>query len=120
SRAPDPDLALSELVRLRESLDDDEGATRENGVAALDEALRTEETLRSRLLALLGSSSALGDHLVAGPTRWTRLREDLPSRADVIAASCPPSRRPRRRRSTARRPPPSPRTCGRSAPTVRG
>lgn len=85
SRAPDPDLALSELVRLRESLDDDEGATRENGVAALDEALRTEETLRSRLLALLGSSSALGDHLVAGPTRWTRLREDLPSRADVIA-----------------------------------
>src|SRR5699024_12417517 len=85
SRAPDPDLALSELVRLRESLDDDEGATRENGVAALVEALRTEETLRSRLLALLGSSSALGDHLVAGPTRWTRLCEVLQSRAVVIA-----------------------------------
>lgn len=93
SRAPDPDLALGALVRLRESLAAESHGTSssaragtEAGVAALDSALRGEPQLRARLLGLLGSSSALGDHLVAEPTRWALLRSGLPSREDVLAA----------------------------------
>ncbi|MBB1017727.1 bifunctional [glutamine synthetase] adenylyltransferase/[glutamine synthetase]-adenylyl-L-tyrosine phosphorylase, partial [Dietzia sp. DQ11-71] len=75
SRAPDPDLALGALVRLHESLTaeshDESGSARAGAdVAALDAALRSDSRLRARLLGLLGSSSALGDHLVAEPTRW--------------------------------------------------
>ena len=55
-------------------------------VAALDSALRTDARLRARLFGLLGSSSALGDHLVAEPTRWTLLRAGLPSPQEVVAA----------------------------------
>jgi glutamate-ammonia-ligase adenylyltransferase len=93
SRAPDPDLALGALVRLREGLAAESHgksstarAGHDTGVAALDSALRTDTALRGRLLGLLGSSSALGDHLVAEPTRWALLRSDLPSREDVLAA----------------------------------
>ena len=97
SRAPDPDLALGALVRLREALAAEAqdggpttgGATADaggdSGVAALDSALRSDLRLRGRLLGLLGSSSALGDHLVAQPTRWALLRSPLPSREDVLA-----------------------------------
>ena len=95
ARAPDPDLALGALVRLRETLVRDAGSTPADrasasgrsgvGPADLDAALRTEATLRGRLLGLLGSSSALGDHLVAEPARWTLLRAGLPSREDVLA-----------------------------------
>ena len=92
SRAPDPDLALGALVRLREALAAESHgksstarAGGETGVAALDAALRTDQQLRGRLLGLLGSSSALGDHLVADPTRWALLRSPLPSREDVLA-----------------------------------
>ncbi len=45
---------------------------------ALDAALRTDVGLRGRLLALLGSSTALGDHLVTHPDRWHRLVGDGP------------------------------------------
>ena len=92
SRAPDPDLALGALVRLRESLASESHgksatarAGHETGVAALDSALRTDPELRGRLLGLLGSSSALGDHIVAEPTRWALLRSGLPTREDVLA-----------------------------------
>ncbi len=90
SRAPDPDLALGALVRLRESLaeqaDGERGTTpAQTGVAAFDSTLRSDPRVRARLFALLGSSSALGDHLVAEPTRWTLLRSSLPSREDVLA-----------------------------------
>ena len=80
SRAPDPDLALTALVRIRESLaalsHARSGGTIavDSGVAALDETLRTDPRVRARLLALLGSSSQLGDHIVAEPTRWTLMR----------------------------------------------
>lgn len=107
SRAPDPDLALGALVRLRESLVDDDdnddgkhgddgshgddgnhgedGNYGGTGPEMLDSALRSDASLRARLLALLGSSTALGDHLVAQPRRWALLRTGLPSREDVFA-----------------------------------
>lgn len=93
SRAPDPDLALGALVRLREALAAESHAKSstaragiDSGVAALDSALREDLRVRGRLLGLLGASGALGDHLVAEPTRWTILRSDLPTREDVLAA----------------------------------
>ncbi|MGI5220471.1 bifunctional [glutamine synthetase] adenylyltransferase/[glutamine synthetase]-adenylyl-L-tyrosine phosphorylase [Nocardia sp. CA-290969] len=78
SRAPDADLALNTLIRIRESLGNDWDA--------LDSAIRTETTLRGRLFALIGSSTAFGDHLVADPHAWTLLRRaELPERDELIA-----------------------------------
>ncbi len=78
SRSPDADLALLTLIRLRERLGSD--------WAALDSALRTEVPLRGRLFALIGSSSAFADHLVADPQGWQLLRRgDLPGRDELIA-----------------------------------
>ena len=68
ARSPDPDLALRSVERLVEGLTDR---------AAFDAALRADAVLRGRLLALLGSSTALADHLVAHPDRWHRLTGDL-------------------------------------------
>ena len=65
SRSPDPDLALRTLHRLADALG--------RGWEELDDALRRDVGLRARLLAVLGSSTALGDHLVAEPGRWRRL-----------------------------------------------
>jgi len=65
SRSPDPDLALRSLHRLADALD--------AGWGELDDALRCDAGLRGRLLAVLGSSTALGDHVIAEPTRWRRL-----------------------------------------------
>ncbi|HKR48937.1 MAG TPA: bifunctional [glutamine synthetase] adenylyltransferase/[glutamine synthetase]-adenylyl-L-tyrosine phosphorylase [Pseudonocardiaceae bacterium] len=65
SRAPDPDLALRTLLRLSIAAGD--------GWAELDAALCRDPELRGRLLAVLGSSTALGDHLVAKPQRWRGL-----------------------------------------------
>jgi glutamate-ammonia-ligase adenylyltransferase len=62
SRAPDADVALHALVRLAEALGGE--------WAALDAALRKDVGLRGRLLAVLGSSLAFGDHLVANPQSW--------------------------------------------------
>ena len=77
SRAPDPDIALATVVRLSESLG--------NGWVELDSAIRDDSRLRGRLFALLGSSTAFGDHLVADPSAWTMLRRaDLPDRAELI------------------------------------
>ncbi|MEU6558915.1 bifunctional [glutamine synthetase] adenylyltransferase/[glutamine synthetase]-adenylyl-L-tyrosine phosphorylase [Nocardia nova] len=77
SRSPDADLALLTLVRLREALGSDWDA--------LDSALRTETSLRGRLFALIGSSSAFADHLVADPGAWRLLRRELPSTAEILA-----------------------------------
>ncbi|HEX7323118.1 MAG TPA: bifunctional [glutamine synthetase] adenylyltransferase/[glutamine synthetase]-adenylyl-L-tyrosine phosphorylase [Mycobacterium sp.] len=65
SRAPDADIALRALSRLAESLD--------GGWAELSRALMTDRGLRGRLFGLLGSSIALGDHLVAHPQSWKLL-----------------------------------------------
>jgi glutamate-ammonia-ligase adenylyltransferase len=66
SRAPDADAALRALIRLSE-----------NPVTGWDElsaALLTDHGLRGRLFAVLGSSLALGDHLVAHPQSWKLLQ----------------------------------------------
>jgi len=64
ARSPDPDLALRSVERLLAAAQDRD---------ALNAALRVDRGLRGRLLAVLGSSTALGDHLVAHPDRWRRL-----------------------------------------------
>lgn len=64
ARSPDPDLALRGIERLAEAVGD---------WRDLDGALRTDQAFRGRLIALLGSSTALSDHLVVHPDRWHRL-----------------------------------------------
>jgi glutamate-ammonia-ligase adenylyltransferase len=65
SRAPNADAALRALVRLAENPDGDWDE--------LGRALLTDRGLRGRLFALLGSSLALGDHLIAHPQSWKLL-----------------------------------------------
>ncbi len=62
SRAPDSDTALKAVVRLSEALG--------SGWAELNGALLKDRGLRGRLFAVLGSSLALGDHLIANPDSW--------------------------------------------------
>jgi [glutamine synthetase] adenylyltransferase / [glutamine synthetase]-adenylyl-L-tyrosine phosphorylase len=80
SRAPDADAALRALVRLFENPD--------TGWDELNAALLTDRGLRGRLFAVLGSSLALGDHLVAHPQSWKLLRgkAKLPSREQLREA----------------------------------
>ena len=64
---PDPDLAAGSLARLvAAARDPDE----------LLEGLKAGDGLRRRLLGVLGTSSALGDHLVAHPDDWYVLADD--------------------------------------------
>jgi glutamate-ammonia-ligase adenylyltransferase len=70
SRSPDPDLALRGIDRLRESV----GTSWDT----LDSALRDDVDLRGGLLAVLGTSTALSDFLVANPDGWHRLHEGDP------------------------------------------
>ena len=74
SQVADPDLALFGLVRLMESLrqTDIDG---EDHVGELIAALRHAGAGRDRLLAVLGASSALGDHLVTHPGHWRCVTE---------------------------------------------
>ncbi|MBO0863975.1 MAG: bifunctional [glutamine synthetase] adenylyltransferase/[glutamine synthetase]-adenylyl-L-tyrosine phosphorylase [Mycobacterium sp.] len=101
SRAPDPDAALNAMTRLAEALGTE--------WAELHAALLTDRGLRGRLLAVLGSSLALGDHLVAHPQSWRLLqgsagRMNLPSADQLRRAfsdcidemSSPPSMGPLR------------------------
>jgi [glutamine synthetase] adenylyltransferase / [glutamine synthetase]-adenylyl-L-tyrosine phosphorylase len=69
SRAPDADAALKAMVRLAEAPD--------AGWDELNAALLTDRGLRGRLLAVLGSSLALGDHLIAHPQSWRLLQGDV-------------------------------------------
>ena len=80
----DPDLALLSLVRLMESLrasaprrrDDESGVGAQ--VSGLVAALRHRGPARDRLLAVLGASTALGDHLVAHPEHWSSVAQARP------------------------------------------
>lgn len=65
SRSPDPDLALRGLDRIREA--------DPSGWADLASALASDAGLRGRLFAVLGTSTALADFLVAQPEQWRRL-----------------------------------------------
>ncbi|MFG2167613.1 bifunctional [glutamine synthetase] adenylyltransferase/[glutamine synthetase]-adenylyl-L-tyrosine phosphorylase [Micromonospora chersina] len=79
SRAADPDLALRQLHRLVEA------ERRAGEKPAVLDALAADPGLRRRLVAVLGASSALGDHLVANPRQWTVLATEpdgLAPRAD--------------------------------------
>jgi len=71
ARAGDPDLAVRSLARLVEALDatDDDGAL----AAALLARLRGSAALRSRLIAVLGASAGLADHLAIHPADWVVL-----------------------------------------------
>ncbi|MDT7709172.1 MAG: [glutamine synthetase] adenylyltransferase / [glutamine synthetase]-adenylyl-L-tyrosine [Pseudonocardiales bacterium] len=66
ARSPDPDLALRGVERLFAAVGDGPD---------LHRALRTDTGLRGRMISILGSSTALGDHLVTHPDRWHLLRE---------------------------------------------
>src|SRR4051812_15869015 len=56
--AADPDLAVASLQRLAEGCDDR---------AAFLAAVRADGAFRERLLAVLGASTALGEHLIRHP-----------------------------------------------------
>lgn len=79
SRAPDADSALRAMARIADALGGD--------WAELNTALVTDKSLRGRLFGTLGSSLALGDHLVAHPFSWQLLRGEvsLPDRDELIA-----------------------------------
>ena len=77
SLAADPDLALASLSRMA---DTGAVAAREL-VAELDE----DEETRRRVLAVLGASVALGDHLVRHPEHWTVLRPHGEEVPDFVA-----------------------------------
>ena len=77
SRAPDADGALRAVVRLADELG--------SGWDELHRALLKDRALRGRLFGVLGSSLALGDHLVAQPLSWHLLSGNvkLPSAEEL-------------------------------------
>lgn len=109
SATGDPNLALNNLVRLVDALDDlaargDAAGSHGTDTDAADgghatdpapvpagtssaellAAVEQDPTFRVPLFALLGASTALGDHLVANPTHWPLLREPLPDRRQMM------------------------------------
>ncbi|HKP44228.1 bifunctional [glutamine synthetase] adenylyltransferase/[glutamine synthetase]-adenylyl-L-tyrosine phosphorylase [Mycobacterium sp.] len=79
SRAPDADTALHAMVRLADAADDWQ---------ELNAGLLKDRGLRGRLFGVLGSSLALGDHVVAHPQSWHLLagHVTLPSAEELRAA----------------------------------
>ena len=91
---PDPDGALLGLVRFMESVSRDAALH-----GPVTEALATPGTARDRVLAVLGSSAALGDHLCAHPEHWTavtqaRTRPVEDRVRSLVAAVTDPGRAP--------------------------
>ncbi|MDN5720359.1 MAG: bifunctional glutamine-synthetase adenylyltransferase/deadenyltransferase, partial [Corynebacterium sp.] len=84
SSTGDPDRALNAVVRLVETLD--EQADAQHPSAELLSKIDTDPDFRVRLLALLGGSTLLGDHVVANPDIWPELAGDLPEREEIMAA----------------------------------
>ncbi|MFV0464031.1 MAG: bifunctional [glutamine synthetase] adenylyltransferase/[glutamine synthetase]-adenylyl-L-tyrosine phosphorylase [Nostocoides sp.] len=84
---PDPDLALLSMVRLLEAAAGMSGDAAGHALADLVEVLGHEGAARGRLLAVLGGSTALGDHLVAHPDHWPEVADAQPVQvADRVAA----------------------------------
>jgi glutamate-ammonia-ligase adenylyltransferase len=71
----DPDLALERLLRVLAGLGD--------AAPDLLEAFGRQPRTRERLLAVLGVSAALGDHLALHPDHWTVLAGESPLRPPV-------------------------------------
>ncbi len=69
AQAANPDLALAAIERIVETAPD---AVGRELLAVLD----AQSGLRARLVAVLGASAALGDHLVRHPTDWRVLADD--------------------------------------------
>ncbi|WP_132432845.1 bifunctional [glutamine synthetase] adenylyltransferase/[glutamine synthetase]-adenylyl-L-tyrosine phosphorylase [Pseudonocardia endophytica] len=69
ARSPDQELALRAVERL----------ARTKPWPEIEKALHDDAGLRGRLFATLGSSTALGDHLISHPDRWLLLA-DTPER----------------------------------------
>ncbi|MEX2289123.1 MAG: bifunctional [glutamine synthetase] adenylyltransferase/[glutamine synthetase]-adenylyl-L-tyrosine phosphorylase [Mycobacteriales bacterium] len=67
AEAADPDLAVAALARLLTTVDDAD---------ELRSAVCGRPGLRSRLLGVLGTSVALGEHLLAYPRDWHALADD--------------------------------------------
>lgn len=102
----DPDLALAGLVRLLEAAEaakaagsagDGDGVDGPVDLPGLCSVLSTHGEQRDRLLAVLGASAALGDHLARHPSQWREAaspRElDGPARvADLMARVAPGAR----------------------------
>lgn len=74
--AGDPNLALNAIVRLRAGLGE-----RFDDVT---ERLHTNQGFRARFFALLGGSTALGDHLAANPHLWEELAAPLPDEVEMM------------------------------------
>ncbi|XSC14657.1 bifunctional [glutamine synthetase] adenylyltransferase/[glutamine synthetase]-adenylyl-L-tyrosine phosphorylase [Angustibacter sp. McL0619] len=88
--APDPDLALLGLLRLMEALralgsrDPDDPEVAEADVGHLLQSVRVGGPVRDRLVAVLGSSVALGDHLARHPAHWPALTSDRAAQPDEL------------------------------------
>src|SRR5690242_20173080 len=91
SSTADPDRALLGLVRLMESLA--EFGAREDAAdleqraadpARLLAIVRSGGPVRDRLLAVLGGSAALGDHLARHPDDWSVLESDEPWSVEAL------------------------------------
>ena len=81
----DPDQALLGLVRLFEAVHREQSTSERRGQdrpdlspGALHALVRGPGQARDRLLAVLGASPALGDHLVRHPDHWVALTEPEP------------------------------------------
>ncbi|WP_052849454.1 bifunctional [glutamine synthetase] adenylyltransferase/[glutamine synthetase]-adenylyl-L-tyrosine phosphorylase [Streptomyces avicenniae] len=87
----DPDLALRSLVRLAE-------AQPEADLPRLLDTLLAAKPLRDRLLAVLGASEGLGDHLARHPDHWEALvafeRADLHPGTEEFEAALAPATDP--------------------------
>ena len=92
--APDPDLALAGLARLGPD-------------ERLLDALRSDPGLRARLAAVLGTSTALADHLRRHPADWQLLSgaaaERAPGAERAAAPTCSARREPDQLRVAYRR-----------------
>ena len=80
----DPDQALNAVVRLMQSAGE-EGVPSAASPEQLQQRLDNDHEFRVRLLALLGASTLLGDHVVAHPASWPELGEALPDREEMMA-----------------------------------
>ncbi|WP_312720656.1 bifunctional [glutamine synthetase] adenylyltransferase/[glutamine synthetase]-adenylyl-L-tyrosine phosphorylase [Mobilicoccus sp.] len=98
----DPDLALAAVVRLleaaaRPTTGSNPGLDPRTELPALRAVLARHSDERDRLLAVLGASAALGDHLAQHPVHWREAahprRLDAGARvADLVAAVSPAAR----------------------------